>query len=206
MSAESIIVQQPAGAASRLVLLLHGVGSVAPSMLGVARWFAARDPQAFVVSVAGQDASDISNGRQWFSVREVTTENRQGRVDAAMPRFEAMVREWQDRAGVSAQDTWLVGFSQGAIMALEATKRASPVAGHVVAMAGRYASLPNEAPSAVVHLLHGVADPVIPLADGVAAFDRLTQLGATVTLDRGPGIGHEPHPALLQALAPRLAA
>jgi phospholipase/carboxylesterase len=206
MNAESILVQQPAGAASQLVLLLHGVGSVAQSMVGVARWFAARDSQAFVVSVAGQDASDISNGRQWFSVRDVTTENRQSRVDAAMPRFEAMVRAWQERAGVSAAKTWLAGFSQGAIMALESTKQAAPVAAHVVAMAGRYASLPSEKPAAVIHLLHGVADPVIPLSDGVAAFDRLTQLGAVVTLDRGAGVGHEPHPSLLQALALRLAA
>lgn len=206
MNAESIIVQQPAAAASRLVVLAHGVGSVAQSMAGVARWFAARDPQAFVVSAAGQDASDISNGRQWFSVRDVTAANRQARVDQAMPRFEAMVRDWQARAGVPPQHTWLAGFSQGAIMALASTQRASPVAARIVAMAGRYAALPTVAPAAAIHLLHGEADPVIPVSEGVQAFERLTQLGAHATLDRGAGIGHEPHPALLQALARRLAA
>lgn len=89
---ESIVVQQPAGDLSRLVLLMHGVGSVPQSMLGVADWFARRDPRALVVSVASPEASDLSpGGLQWFSVRGVTEENRQARVDAAMPGFTATV-------------------------------------------------------------------------------------------------------------------
>ena len=68
MNSSSIIVQQPASQASHLVLLMHGVGSVPQSMLGVARWFAERDSSAMVVSVASPEPSDISSGLQWFSV------------------------------------------------------------------------------------------------------------------------------------------
>ena len=64
MTSTSILVQQPPGAASKLVLLTHGVGSGPQSMLGVALWFAERDPSAMVVSLASAEPSDISNGLQ----------------------------------------------------------------------------------------------------------------------------------------------
>lgn len=43
------------------------------------------------------------------------------RVEAAMPGSMAAVRHWQGMANVGVEGLTLVGFSQGAIMALEAT-------------------------------------------------------------------------------------
>lgn len=204
MTSASILVQQQQGTASQLVLLTHGVGSVPQSMLGVARWFANRNPTALVVSLASAEPSDISNGRQWFSVRDITEDNRQARVDAAMPAFLAAVHHWQQAAGVDAQRTLIAGFSQGAIMALESTKLANPPARQVVAIAGRFASLPERKADSKVHFLHGGADPVMPAALAQAAYAHLHQLGTTVTLDLAPGVGHQPDAALLAHLAARL--
>lgn len=206
MTLSSLIVQQPSPAAKRLVLLLHGVGSVPQAMLGVAQWFATRDPDACVVSIASPYPADISNGLQWFSVRGVTEENRQARVDAVMQDFLATVGHWQGVAGVDASNTLLAGFSQGAIMALEATKLPQAPASTIVAFGGRYATLPSQRPEAVIHLLHGSADPVMPVAQAQAAFSRLQDQGAQATLDIAPGVGHEPHPALLAKLAAQLPA
>lgn len=204
MTSESIIVQHAQGPVSRLILLTHGVGSVPQSMLGVARWFAATDSSAVVVSIASPEPSDISAGLQWFSVRGVTEENRQARVDAAMPAFVATVRHWQQFAGTDPQHTLIAGFSQGAIMALESTKLTKPSALHIVAIAGRFATLPNGRSAATVHFLHGEADPVMPVALAQAAQSRLLQLGTSATLDRALGVGHEPHPAMLEHLSARL--
>lgn len=183
---------------------MHGVGSVPQSMLGVARWFAHRDSAALVVSVASPEPSDISNGLQWFSVRGVTEDNRQARVDTAMPAFIASVRHWQRVAGVDAQGTLIAGFSQGAIMALESTKLPDPPALRIVSFAGRFATLPEQRSEAGIHLLHGDADPVMPAMLAQAAQARLLQLGTDITVDIRPGVGHEPHPALLGCLAVRL--
>ncbi|SFU66602.1 phospholipase/carboxylesterase [Polaromonas sp. YR568] len=203
MPSPFIIVQQPQGPASQLVLLMHGVGSVPESMLGVAHWFASRDSHAMVVSIASPDPSDISTGLQWFSVRGVTEDNRQARVDAAMPSFVATVQHWQRVSGADAAHTLIAGFSQGAIMALESTKLAAPPALSIVAIAGRFATLPGHQSNAVIHLLHGNADPVMPAALAQAAQTRLEQLGTRVTLDVVQGVGHEPHPALMERLAAR---
>lgn len=205
MTSNSIIVQQPQGPVSSLVLLTHGVGSVPQSMLGVARWFAERDRDAMVVSMASAEPSDISNGLQWFSVRNVTEQDRQGRVDAAMPVFLQAVRHWQQTAGVDAQRTLIAGFSQGAIMALESTKLSQPCALRVVAMAGRFATLPTKTSPVAIHLLYGDADAVMPAALGRAAQERLLELGGAATFDSVPGVRHEPHPDLLAKLAGRLA-
>lgn len=59
------------------------------------------------------------NRRQWFSVSGVTEENRASRLAGAMPALHALVRHAQDRFKILQPDTALVGFSQGAIMALE---------------------------------------------------------------------------------------
>ncbi|MFZ4286660.1 esterase [Variovorax sp. HJSM1_2] len=203
MPSQSIVVQQPAKA-SQLVLLSHGVGSVPQSLVGLAQWFAQRAPGAFVVSLASPEPSDISNGFQWFSVRGITEENRPARVAAAMPGFAASVQHWQQVAKVDAHKTLLAGFSQGAIMALESTKLDHPPAHRVVALAGRYAELPIHKPHATIHLLHGTADPVMPVAQAQSAFARLQHLQANATLDLVPGVGHEPHPAMLSYLAQRL--
>ena len=205
MSSTSIIVQQPQGPASHLVLLMHGVGSVPQSMLGAARWFANRDSSAMVVSIASPEPSDVSsNGLQWFSVRGVTEGNRQARVDAAMPAFVATVQHWQRVSGTDAQRTIVAGFSQGAIMALESSKLAKPPATRIVAFAGRFATLPVKQINAVIHLLHGDADPVMPSALAQAAQAQLLLLKTDVTLDLAHGVGHEPHPALLERLSAQL--
>lgn len=188
---ESIVLQRPDGAADALMLLFHGVGASAHDMVPLGRRLAQARPRAMVVSVNAPHASDLGRGFQWFSVIGVTEENRPERVMRAMPEFEAAVAHWQQSSGVGVEATSLVGFSQGAIMALESTQASRAIARRVVAIAGRFAQPPRIAPAGVdLHLVHGDQDPVIParhMADGAA---RLKQLGAAVTQDLFPGLGH----------------
>lgn len=153
--------------------------------------FAAKFPTAMVVSLEGLQPCDFGQGRQWFSVAGVTEENRPARVAAALPAFEALVHELQKMSGVSAEKTTLIGFSQGSIMALESTQKAPALAGHVVAFSGRFASAPVIAPVGIaVHLIHGDADPVISVDNSRSAAKQLQALGAMVSLDVEPAMGH----------------
>jgi phospholipase/carboxylesterase len=75
----------------------------------------------------------------------------------------------------------------------------------VLAFAGRHASAPAHAPlDTTVHLLHGLADTVIPPAAAVDSAQTLVELGADVTADVLPGIGHELHPALIDRAVEQL--
>ena len=202
---DSIVVQAPQPGTNQLFLLFHGVGADAAGLVPLAKRLAAEFPQAAVVSVASPFASDLGGGAQWFSVRGVTEQNRSERMAPAMPLFAETVRHWQQEAGVAAQATVLVGFSQGAIMTLESARLGQGLAGRIVSFAGRFAYLPDAAPAATtIHLVHGSNDPVIPAANSVAAAQRLQALGAAVTLDVAPGAGHEISPAMMAAAIGRL--
>ena len=188
-----LILQQPDAAESpELLLLFHGVGSRAEDLIPLGQALAAQRPQAWVVSVRAPDPCDLGQGWQWFSVQGVTEANRPGRVAAAMPAFVDRVGSWQRHTGVAAERTALVGFSQGAIMVLESTQCAAPrVASRVVAIAGRFAQPPHQAPTDVaVHLLHGEQDRVMPVGLAVEAQQALNRLGGIATLDRFAGLGH----------------
>ena len=203
---DSLVLQAPAQPAE-LVLLFHGVGANARDLAPVGTHIAQAHPRAWVASIAAPDAADFGSGRQWFSVRGVTEENRPARVQETLPRFLATVRDWQQRAGVGAAQTTLVGFSQGAIMALAATTADRPPAARVVSLSGRFDQLPQAAAQDVrFHFIHGDADTVIAIGNAAAAVERLKQLGAPVTFDAIPGLGHGIDARALAALLQRLQA
>lgn len=203
----ALIVQRPSAAARQLVLLFHGVGSSAENLRPVGQTLAAHLPEAFIVSVQAPDASDVGGGWQWFSVLGITEANRSARVAATMSRFVQTVQHWQQVSGVGTADTVLLGFSQGAIMALASTQQPLPLAGRIVAIAGRYAQPPQTAPSSTrIYLMHGDADPVMPVRLGVEAQAQLQALGVEVTLDQFPGLGHGIDTRVLDRVVERLKA
>ncbi|MEE6801876.1 esterase, partial [Escherichia coli O8:H10] len=170
------VVQRPDKPASQLLLLFHGVGDNPVAMGQVGTGFTARFPDALIVSVGGAEPCGPPPARQWFSVQGVTEENRQERVDAIMPAFIEAVRYWQQESGVGPQATALIGFSQGAIMALEGVKAQPTLASRVIAFSGRFASLPTAISATVtIHLIHGGEDRVIELTHDVAAQEALLQ-------------------------------
>jgi len=186
------------GAASPLYIYLHGRGGTGLSMTPVADRFAQVYPQAAHLIPDGFDACDTAReGRQWFSAREVTEETRIERVRAALPALVDFIRDAQAHFALAPPATALVGFSQGAIVALETAQAYPGVVGRVVAIAGRYARLPDSPPDAVIHLVHGKEDAVVLARHSVDAATRLVALGGDVTADIVPGITHTPHPELV---------
>ena len=136
MKHDHFVVQSPDKPAQQLLLLFHGVGDNPVAMGEIGSWFAPLFPDALVVSVGGAEPSGNPAGRQWFSVQGITEDNRQARVDAIMPTFIETVRYWQKQSGVGANATALIGFSQGAIMALESIKAEPGLASRVIAFNG----------------------------------------------------------------------
>jgi phospholipase/carboxylesterase len=189
---DSLIVARSTGQAQQLMLLFHGVGANAQDLVPLGHTLAAEFPDAFIVSVAAPYPFEGGgSGRQWFSVMGISEENRLERVEAAMPAFVETVARWQKEAGVGTDAVALIGFSQGAIMALECTRDRPAIAGRVVSIAGRFATLP-ETPNAstTLHMFHGKADPVIPYGFTVESAQHLIDIGADVTADVIPHVGH----------------
>jgi phospholipase/carboxylesterase len=201
-------IQRPDAAATRqLLLLFHGVGSSAEDLRPLGEALAAQRPQACVVSVRSPDLSDLGQGWQWFSVRGVTETDRPARVAATMPRYAEAVRAWQRDTGVGPRSTTLIGFSQGAIMALESTQQSELIAGRVIALTGRFAQAPRVAPPQVtLHLLHGDQDRVMPQALATEAIAQWCAHGGHGTLDLFPGLGQGIDARVVRRVAEHLGA
>ena len=202
-----LVIQRPeAGPATQLMLLFHGVGGSPGDMLPLAQRLMLTFPDAFIVAVAGAQASTLGQGREWFSVLGIDEAGRPARVAQAMPAFRAAVQRWQAASGVTAHGTALVGFSQGAIMALECTREDAPaLAGRIVALSGRFAAPPARAPAdCTFHLVHGKADTVMPYAHTVQAAESLIALGGDVTADVIPFLGHTVDDEVAELLVQRL--
>ncbi|HEX7454504.1 MAG TPA: esterase [Gallionella sp.] len=194
------------GTVKQLFILLHGVGSKPSDLVPLANKLKAAFPSAAFLLPEGTYPFDGGgSGRQWFSISGVTEENRISRVAEAMPGLHALVKQAQDRFNVLQSDTALVGFSQGAIMALEFSIVHDGGVGRVLAFSGRFAKLPEKAPELTTfHLLHGESDPVIPVAHAQDAFERLMNLNGDATLDLAASVGHEINSALADRAIHRL--
>jgi phospholipase/carboxylesterase len=174
----SIVVQRPEAGARQLFVLFHGEADDPVVLAPLGRRLAAAFPEGFVVVLP---------------------------APAVLDDFLAAIAHWQAQSGVAAEATAVLGFAQAAVMALEATKSHPVPAGRVLALAGRFETLPTEpAPDITVHLFHGKEDPVTPYAGTIDAARCLLELGTDVTADVLPFVGHEVPDELADLVLERL--
>jgi phospholipase/carboxylesterase len=207
ISNEALIIQRPAGPAQQLVLLFHGVGADEADLQPVGERLAGEYPHALVASLRAPHRGGSGSGYQWFAIEDIDDASRIERVDAEMPAFVERIRQWQRESGLGPEATVLVGFSQGAIMVLEAAVHcaADTLAGRLVALSGRFARLP-QAPfsDATIFMIHGKNDQVLHYGFTVEAARHLVAFGADVVADVIPGLGHGIDAAALELLVKRL--
>jgi phospholipase/carboxylesterase len=179
-----------------LVILLHGVGSHGADIAQLGGlWQQSLHDTRFAAPDGPEPFGPPGfPGRQWFSVQGVTPENRPARVAAARPAFDRILHDIVAAHGLGDDlgRVALVGFSQGAIMALDALASGRWPVGAVVAFSGRLASPPPLAPALgiPVMLLHGAADPVMPAAESERAAATLAALGVRAECHVFPRLEH----------------
>ena len=186
------LLRLPANRAEALVVILHGVGSSAGAMRPLVEAIAKAMPDVAVFAPDGTDRFDMGPaGRQWFSVRGVTEANRAERVDAGIPAIVAMVDSIRTPLGLLAERVAFVGFSQGAIIALQIAATREPPAA-VVAFAGRLATqiTSDTARKPPILLSHGAQDAVIPEHEARQALQAFAAAGYPVELRVRQGQGH----------------
>jgi len=180
--------------AKALVIFLHGVGSNGDDLAPLGHHWATLLPDVIFAAPNAPERFAAGFGWQWFSLTDVTPENRPGRVRAARAAFDATLNAIVAQHGFADrwQDVVLVGFSQGSIMALDALASGRyPLAG-VVAFSGRLAVEGQLTPQAHVPalLIHGQGDEVIPWQESESAATRLRAAGVPVDARFEPSTGH----------------
>jgi phospholipase/carboxylesterase len=198
------------GRPEQLIVLLHGWRGEAMDLAPLAQALRLAFPQSAVLAPEAPHAGDARNGkvrgRQWYSVEGLDpATNWHQRVTGARPGIEAWLRTQQRRLGVGPAATAIGGFSQGAVIALEIALRNDGLAGRVLAFGGCFSAPPPAAPEhTTLHLFHGGADDVFPVAMARQALETIGTLQGDATLDVADGVGHELHPALIDCALHRL--
>ena len=173
-----------------LVILLHGYGSNGEDLIGLAsHWRHTLLDTFFVAPDAPEPCPDAPGGFQWWPVW--TTERTVG-VRAAAAPLNAFIDAELSRHGLDETKLVLVGFSQGAMLALHvAPRRKQQVAG-VVAYSGMLISADAEEliTRPPILLVHGDADPMVPVAGLHHAQASLVGAGFDVKTSVRPGLGH----------------
>jgi len=183
------------GAPKKLVVLLHGLGADGNDLIGLAPHWASILPDAEFVSPDAPFPCDMAPyGRQWFSLQTRTPETVLAGVRAAAPILDAFLDDALKARGLASAQLALVGFSQGAMMSLfvglRRTSQPAAILAYSGALVGADLLAAEMRCKPPVMVVHGDADPIVPVAMMPAAVAALKRCGLTVEELLRPGLGH----------------
>ena len=200
---------QNGAAADRLVVFVHGYGADGNDLIGLARYFQKELPTAaFVSPNAPERIPGQPFGYQWFGITRLDPELMAAGADSAAPILDAFIDAELDRLGLDHSRLALVGFSQGTMMSLHVglRRKVSPAA--IVGFSGALVG-PDRLPAEIVSkppvlLVHGDADPMVPVQALHAAVSGLGTAGVVVQWHVSRGVGHSIDPEGLALAIPFL--
>jgi phospholipase/carboxylesterase len=182
------------GTATHLVVLCHGYGADGNDLIGLAPHWQKLLPTAAFVAPNAPERCPGSPGYQWFPISRLDPSEMQRGVTKAADALDSFLDAELARYQLSAGRLALVGFSQGTMMSLHVglNRAAKPAA--IVGFSGMFAAAENpptlgqDAPP--ILLVHGDADPMIPVEALFGSATALGRAGTSVQWHISPGIGH----------------
>ncbi|MBA3813364.1 MAG: prepilin peptidase [Alphaproteobacteria bacterium] len=184
-----------------IVVLIHGYGANGKDLLALGDTWSTLLPNTLFIAPDGPDQSAHNPfGNQWFGLsdwdptQKLTKEQvsqMMVEIQELTPSFNQYLDGLLHLHGLPHEKLALVGFSQGAMLALHIGLH-RPLCGGVIAYSGAFLEDLKEVkvsyPS--VLLVHGTDDQVLSPVFSQVAKGRLESLGTSVTLSILPGLGH----------------
>jgi phospholipase/carboxylesterase len=191
------------GSPKQIVLLLHGYGSSGTDMISLApHWQDALPEALFLAPHAPQRCGMMAAGYQWWGLSGFAPQALAAGAASAAPAINAFIDRKLEQYGLSEADLALVGFSQGTMMALHVGLRrehsVATIVGYSGMLTGAAELARKEITKPPVLLVHGTADPVVPVAALHDAESQLKRLGVEVKTHISPGLGHSVDPVGLR--------
>jgi phospholipase/carboxylesterase len=176
------------GAATHLVVLVHGYGADGQDLIGLAPHWQSLLPTAAFAAPNAPMRIPGGPGYQWFPISRIDPHEMQKGVEAAGPALDAYLDGELARLGLPPERLALVGFSQGTMLSLHLGLRRKVAA--IVGFSGLLAGAPPAGDMPPVLLTHGDSDTVIPPQAMFLAAAQLGLAGARVQWHLAPGMGH----------------
>ena len=130
------------GQAKQLVVFLHGYGADGNDLIDLGReWARALPHAAFVSPHAPEPCGMAPTGRQWFDLTFRDPNELSNGVAKAGPLVNAFLDAELERMQLSSRALALVGFSQGAMLALAVGLARKPAPAAIVGYSGALAGV-----------------------------------------------------------------
>jgi phospholipase/carboxylesterase len=193
------------GKATSLVVFLHGYGADGADLLGLADALGPHLPDTAFAAPDAPEACRGGYGRQWFPIPWLDGSSEVAAaigLAAATDDLNGYLDQQLAAHSLSADRLCVLGFSQGAMIAMHVVPRRTQAVAGIVAISGRLL-VPERMGEVVskppVLLIHGDDDQVVPFADMGTAGRALVAAGFQTYGHVMHGTGHGIAPDGLQA-------
>jgi phospholipase/carboxylesterase len=181
-------------APKQIVLLLHGYGSNGDDLIALApHWRASLPDTIFLAPNAPERCPGMFGGYQWWGLSSLAPQALAAGAERAAVALNAFIDEQLEEYGLGEADLAIVGFSQGTMLALHVglrrQRRVAGIVGYSGMLTGA-AALAHHPITRPRVLIHGSADPVVPVAAMHEAKAALERLQIDVEAHVRPRLGH----------------
>ncbi|MGV8986365.1 MAG: alpha/beta hydrolase [Cypionkella sp.] len=186
------------GQAKSLVVFLHGYGADGADLLGLADVLAPHLPDtAFVAPDAPERVAGTPFGQQWFAIPRFDGST-QAEAEAGLQRSTDDLNAFLDQRlayeKIGPEALVLIGFSQGAMMAVHVAPRRKLAMAAVIAISGKLLHPERLAAEALVKppvlVMHGDQDQVVDFSEMNTACNALVAAGFETYGHVMQGSGH----------------
>ena len=189
------LARTPEHSAEHLVIFLHGYGANGEDLLGLASHFEKALPKAvFVAPNAFTEIPDSPMGYQWFDLANMDPALMEKNCASVQERGAALVHEIQQEHAIGPEQTTLVGFSQGTMMALYCALATENLCARVIGYSGGVYMQPDaikaDPKNLDVLLIHGEEDTVVPPSASLDAHAFLKNHGFNSAVHLRPNLEH----------------
>jgi len=180
----------------KLMVFLHGYGASGEDLIDLAREFKHNVPDAHFVSPNAPFALNhpFMKGYQWFSLDNYDPKVLHPQILEANRILDIFINSQLERFALSYKDLIVVGFSQGAMMAMYNSLRSKATNAGIIAYSGKLI-LPTMLGEAInskpkICLIHGKNDEVLPFENFLEAKKLLEQEQISFEHHGLEGLGH----------------
>lgn len=191
------ILTPRAGKATSMVIFLHGYGSNGDDLLGIGEeWAEALPETVFLSPNAPEVCEQWAAGYQWFGIRAIDRESleRDKPAEKVAPILNNYINNALQEFDIEEKRLTVVGFSQGAMMAMYAMPRRPQPCGGVIGYSGMLLEpeglkAPNISKMPIL-AIHGRDDMVVPPLCLNEVDVGFKAAGFNVQTFLRPGLGH----------------